>query len=268
MPSFKQRGSRVIYVAQNAHEFPEEVQAWLSELDDHASPCPDIYDTLALLAMGSKPAAIVVSIDAVDWNELEFFDHCARISPETHIYVAGNGRQQAKIEAAWARGARPFDVDALSEDLEAPVEEARPSGPSSLLAGSLRPVRPVSKEASASTPFPRKAVDPDEDKQSPERPAVRLVAPTEDEDLDISVPLPVPWAPSPHRPKRTPPQPASRDETPAAAAEAARTPSPTPADSSRTQQQPSPVELTPEELAALLGKPAGPDTRSVKEQRQ
>jgi len=260
--------ARVIYVAQSVREFPQEVQGWLSQPDNQARPSPGIYDTLALLAMGGRPAAIVVSIDAVDWNELEFFDHCARMSPRTQLYVAGSEHQRAKIEAARARGARPFDPDSLGEDLSAPVEAARPVGPSSLLAGSLRPLRPVSKDASPATPFPRKAVEPDEDRPAVERPAVRLVTPTDDEDLDRPVPIPVPWAPSPDRPKRTPPKRAPRNDDSPAAPEAARVQSVAPDESARTRQQHLPVELTAEELAALLGKSAETDPGSAKGQRR
>jgi|GEM_PF-713371 len=109
MASLKQRGSRVVYVAGSARELHAEVQEWLSQADNRAVASPSIYDALALLAMGRKPTALIVSVNEVDWNEMEFFDHAVRLSPETRIYVTGHDHHHDKLEEACRRGAHRFD---------------------------------------------------------------------------------------------------------------------------------------------------------------
>lgn len=268
MPPSNRHGARVIYVASSARELPGEVQDWLSRAENPAAASPTIHDALALLAMGRKPAAIIVSMDAVDFSELDFFDHAARLSGETRIYVAGHDYHESKIEAACARGARVFDADVLDDDLEAVSARKEAIGPEDLLAGSLRPAQP--EPTGISDPSIRgeemiTAEKPAEESQPPEPPAVRLLT---DRDLDeestddTPIPVPVPWAPSPNRPKRTPPKAAApKDEAPAI-------PRAAPADTDPAPPRPSPVELTPEELAALLGKSSPPGTGPAKEQRQ
>ncbi len=265
MASPKQRGSRAIYVASSARELPEEVQDWLSYAGNRAGASPHIYDLLALLATGKRPDILIVSIEAVDWNELEFFDHVQRLSPETRIFVAGAVSHQAKIEAACARGASVFDLDSLNEVASESTEYAEPSAPAGLLAGSLR-------QESASTPasvrLPRKpkvvpAPPPEEpepvEEQAPplERPAVRLVTASESEVTES--PVPFPWSPSPNRPQRKPPKSIAAELV---AAESGFSPSTAP-----SPRDISPVKLTPEELAALLGTPVPPPPGSAQEKR-
>lgn len=263
----KRRGSRVIYVARSARELPEEVQDWLSQGGNRAASSPDIYDALALLAKGRAPVALIVSIDAVDWNEMDFFVQAARLSRETRIYVTGDDHGQGKIDAACARGARRFDPDALTDDLDAASARKETAGPGGLLAGSLRTVRPPSR--AGSEPQPQSEEDETEepvaDESPSELPPVRLLTGGEEEEDDFDAPIsvPVPWAPSPNRPKRTPPPSLPRKDQAAGTGAAA----PTPGQAGRPQQ-PAPVELTPEELAALLGKPVPPGSGSAKEQRQ
>lgn len=268
MPSSKRRGSRVVYVAESARELPEEVQDWLGQASNRAASSPNIYDALALLATGKTPVAIIVSMDAVDWNEFEFFDHVARLSRETRVYVAGHEHHDAKIEAACARGAKVFDPDALDEELEEATAKEKASGPAGLLAGSLRSAARRGRGAAESlsrsqSPGIDASGEPD---RSSDPPPVRLVTgqtANEEDDAGATVPVPVPWSPSPDRPKRTPPKPASSDsEAPTAPPTDERPTEPSPA------QRPSPVQLTPEELAALLGKPTAPPTGSAKEQRR
>ena len=73
--------------------------------------------------------------------------------------------------------------------------------------------------------------------------------------------IPFPWAPSPTRPKRTPPQ--SRQAKPAEPPAEAAPPADPSAEKGPTQPGPDvgPVELTPEELAALMGR-RPPDSSS------
>ena len=96
----------------------------------------------------------------------------------------------------------------------------------------------------------------------PDRPPVRLVREEEsEEEIAPAVSIPVPWAPTPSRPKRTPPQPAVRNQR-----EDSMPPDSPSADPATAQHTPA-VQLTPEELAALLGKPPSPAARLPKEQR-
>jgi DNA-binding NarL/FixJ family response regulator len=245
------------------------VQDWLSRPRNRASAAPGVYDALASLAAGARPAVIIVSIDAVDWSELEFFDHCRRLSEATHVYVAGDDHQQEKIEAACARGARPFDPDALDADVEAARTAAQTSGVDDLLAGPVpRPegsaARPPATPAGQGKPEPAGA------SPAPGPPTVRLVTVNEDlEEGHEQAEVPVPWAPSVQRPQRTPPGRKPPDNE-ALNADVPR-PGPSsepPSGDSRRSPNPLPVELSPEELAALLGKPARPDTNPAREQRQ
>ena len=116
MASLNQPGARVAYLVDSANELPDDVRQWLSQADKNACASPDIYDILAILSRGQKLTAIIIDIQAVDWNELDFFNLALRLNPETHIYVTGNEHQQEKIEAACNRGARLFNKDMLKED--------------------------------------------------------------------------------------------------------------------------------------------------------
>lgn len=115
-----QRGTPVIYVAASARELPAEVQDWLGRADIRAVASHNIYDLLAELVRGRKFAALVVNIQSVDWNEMDFFDHAAKLARHTPIYVTGSPQQRAKLEAACRRGAQPFDAMALDGE-NAPV---------------------------------------------------------------------------------------------------------------------------------------------------
>lgn len=242
MSPIKQRGSRVIYVAASAREFPPPVQDWLGQADNRAASSPDVYDALATLARGARPAAMIVSMDSVDWSEMEFFDHTARIGRDTTVYVTGGPHQAAKLQAACGRGAQIFDPQ-LADGALLSVDW-KSAGPGGLLAGSLRPggvVPPPEKPP----PAPCIVVSPQapglEPEPPPERPVVRLVAPTEQDEPES--PVPFPWAPAQNRPQRTPP----------------RTAPPAPP-AAGPEQRPSarvspPVKLTQAELDALLGRP-------------
>jgi len=52
-----------------------------------------------MLAAGRRPAVLIVSIEAVDWSEIGFFDYVARLSPQTRVYVAGEDHHQEKLTA-------------------------------------------------------------------------------------------------------------------------------------------------------------------------
>lgn len=252
MPPSKRRGARVLYVAQSARDLPDDVRDWLSRENNPATACRDPYEALAWLAVGRRPAVLIVSIDTVDWDELEFFALADRFGDKTRLYVAGREDQQDKIDAARDLGARVFSIAAVDQDLTAaPEEDEADAGPGGLLAGSLRSIEPPDQEPAETRP-----------EQEPP-PSVRLVMNTPaDEEDETSVPLSVPWAPSPHRPKRTPPPRAADAD---ATAETGKT------DESEAAPESSrrgPVELTPEELAALLGRSGENDkSDSVREQR-
>lgn len=120
MPAARQRRAPLIYIAGSARELPPSMQEWLGRADVRAVASSGIYDVLALLARRKRFQAIVVHMDAVDWSEMDFFDHAARLSQGVPIYVVGQPHHAAKLEAACRRGAQPFDVDMLSERLKYP----------------------------------------------------------------------------------------------------------------------------------------------------
>jgi hypothetical protein len=236
----RQRGPRVIYVAASARQLPQPVQRWLGEEAGPAVACPNIYDALAMLATGKRPDTLIVTIEAVDWHEMDFFDHALRLSPDTMVYVTGPASQQAKLDAACSRGAHPFDPEAAEDELTDQPEPAVAPGPAGLLAGSLGsggfvPLAAATEASPAGEP----------DSSPAARPAVRLVAPAEP-DEPVEPPVPFPWSPAPNRPQRTPPPPVSR---------------PGAASSPRRPPDPQQVKLTPEEVAALLKQPPPADGR-------
>lgn len=244
MSSLPQRGPRVFYVAGAVRDFPPDVQEWLAATTHRPASCPDLYDLLAVLARGHRPAAVVFCLEAVDWNELEAFDHVAHLSPTTRMYVAGQPHQDKKLEAACARGAMVFDADAIEEDLGYRLGRTVGDGPMGLLAGSLRTEDPPPRIQPEASPAKPAIVE------EPERPSVRLVPASEeehDESPAESSAVPVPWAPSPDRPKRTPPP--SRKPPLAAAG------------TSEADAAASAARLTPEEMAALLGDGSGGASR-------
>lgn len=270
-----QRGSRVLYVAGSTREFPADVQEWLGYPENRAAASPNIHDALAAMAKRPQPTAIIVSIEAVDWEEMEFFDLAARIARDTTIYVAGHAHHQTKIEAAVQRGAKRFNTEDLAQELARPAPGSARTTPRELLAGTLRsfphaPARNlhvtlVPEESSAVAHSKPEIAPPTPEVETPDSPPVRLVTPadTEDESIppkdEFENPIPFPWAPAANRPKRTPPS-ARVQPDPAGA------PNPTPAapEASPARRPPSP-ELTPEELAALLGRPGTPPPPTAQE---
>lgn len=128
MPAVHQRGTPAVYVAASARELPADVQEWLGRADTRAVASPHIYDLLAELARGKRFSAVIVSIQSVDWTEMEFFDIVARLSRDTPVFITGSPQQRAKLEAACRRGAHLFDADLLNEELSAGPGALRPGG--------------------------------------------------------------------------------------------------------------------------------------------
>lgn len=275
MPATTQRISRIIYVAGSAREFPADVQEWLSRGESRAIASPSIYDALACLSRRPRPVAILVSIEAVDWEEMEFFDQAARLSRDTTIYVTGHDHYRAKIEAALQRGARRFNIEDLNQDLSRPAPGTAPTS-LDLLAGTVRsfpqaPTRQLHVSRLLDEDLPQPAAEIGQEPAEPsgnaaDEPPVRLVTPADfDRDAiepadELEPPIPFPWSPAPSRPRRTPPP--SPADLPAESSTSQPAPPPAPASPPRQ----GPAELTSEEIAALLGRPIQPPPRSAREQ--
>lgn len=216
-----ERTAPAIYVASSARELPVEVQDWLSRADTHAVAAPHIYDLLAQMARGKKFTAVIVSIQSVDWNEMDFFDYAARLSRHTPLYVAGPPQQHAKMEAACRRGARLFDAVSLQEealqtdgrlparqfrsDDERPPQADSPSDsspPRTMPVGGHSPwTGPAGTADSSSDAAESKssesAAEPPQGQAAPPEPR-----PSRD---DSGAPVVFPWSQNADRPKRTPP---------------------------------------------------------------
>ncbi|HOW69636.1 MAG TPA: hypothetical protein PKY77_03465 [Phycisphaerae bacterium] len=311
MPSTTQHGSRVVYVAGLSAGVPDAVQVWLDEHPTQHSP--DIYDALAALTGRQRPVALIVNLEAVDWQEMDFFDVAARVSRETRVYVVGLDHHRSKIEAAVAKGARRFSSEDLAEDLARPAPGSQRAGVGDLLAGSLREATKRGVRAAVGSRLrqtelvlvPRPAEGPVDERSevdggepstcsvkegadlvSPpvpvsteagveagsvpaepvreERPNVRLVGLVEEARPPAkpeTSATPFPWSPSPSRPKRIPPASAG-NRSPVQSAppvDAAKSTSPgepgVPSAASPARlATPLPVELTADELAALMAK--------------
>ena len=164
----KPRGSRIVYIAASARELPDEVQQWLGRAEHRAASSPHLYDALALLAAGARPAVMIVSMGAVDWSEMEFFDQAARLCRTTRIFVTGQPHQAAKLDAACKRGASLFDAEIASESLAGSATSSRESGVSDILAGNLWP-------AAAPTAFTSIPLKPVRSEPEPEEPEKKIV---------------------------------------------------------------------------------------------
>jgi len=270
MQTTRQRGGRVVYVAGSTRDFPETVQAWLSQAHVRASASPNLYDALALLTTHRRPDVLIVAMEGVDWSEMEFFEHARRIARDTCVYVTGGAHQQEKMRTAQACGALPFDPARIAENL---ADAGRPEsrfttrdlwvGMRESLAAPPVPSREETPPAPEPPPAPCEEAtrQPRSVRLVPENDRVERSEPPEPATDATEASIPFPWSPSPTRPKRTPPQsrPPKPAEPPAEAAPAAD-PS---AEKGPTRPGPDvgPVELTPEELAALMGR-RPPDSSS------
>lgn len=114
----KGSGPHVLYVAPTARVLSPEVREWIEHNPGRAFASHNLYDALADLAGGRSPAAIIVELDSVDFSEIEFFDHAARLSRDSSFYVTSRSRQDDKIEAARQRGAKLFDPADIEDDLQ------------------------------------------------------------------------------------------------------------------------------------------------------
>jgi hypothetical protein len=254
MSQFRPHGARILCVAGSDGEFPEPVRRWLDQVGVRTEFSPDIYDALAVLATGTRPIVMIVSADAVDWDEMDFFGHVQALSRGTHIYVTTRHPDDSRVFAATERGAKVFESTLAQADLEAVFAEPLSTGTvGNLVAGSLRPSEPSRIPAGASTPAvetPPPAPSAGTE-AAPQGPPIRLVTSTESDEGE-HVRVPVPWAPHPDRPKRTPPKPLTTPETTRGH----------PGSGSEMEKPLPRVDLTPEEIAALLGRPASETPRA------
>ena len=277
MHATRQRGSQAVYVAGSARDFPEDVQAWLAGPTVQAAFSPDVYDCMARIAQGYRPRVIILHVGALDWNEFEFFELVARVSPESRVYVVGDDHHDDKLDEAIARGASHFDAEHVEEDLTTAMPIRPFTGPGDLVAGTLaQPQRSeADRESTTRKPAPTTAVRlvPAEedvvDEEEPEQPSEVEEQVEAAEEEPAAPKMSYPWAPSPQRPKRIPP--GGRREPPAEpTTEHAVSPPKTKSDpvgQSSSDKGGAHPELTPEELAALLGKSAELNNDKAKERR-
>ncbi len=92
----------------------------------------DVYEALASLVTGPRPAVLALNVDDMDWDEFDFFDHLRRLAPEIRVLVTSATGDQSRLEHACHRGAEllaGFDLDAWTSGaadvqpiLQPPVE--------------------------------------------------------------------------------------------------------------------------------------------------
>lgn len=186
MHTTQQDSSRIVYVAGSPAEFPEDAQKALLKSRSFLTPSASVYDALAMLTARQRPVAVVVSIESVDWDEMEFFELALRTSRETSVYVAARHGHQDKLQAAIDRGARPFSSAALARDLCRPAPGAHRFTTRDLLAGTLRKTaeRSATRFAMPRPPF---AAAPRPEPTSPKTPpGSPSPSPTSTSDKDRS----------------------------------------------------------------------------------
>jgi len=254
MKSPSQDPGRVLYVTGPARELPQAVRQWLNDAAGNISASPDIYDALALLTQGQTPNAIMIPIDAVDWNEMDFFNLARNLSPKTQIFVAGSKYQLEKINTACDKGAKQFDVSQINQSLARTIAPTPRYEPGGLLAGSLTTAKPKQQILAGEPVRPPEITIPP--LPSPAKESVIRLIQAGDAKEQQNKPIPFPWTPDPDRPKRTPPKapatPASFGSKPA----------------NLKNQTPFGVELTPEEIKALTTGQTGTKNESLKEKNQ
>jgi hypothetical protein len=272
MSADQKPGTQILVTGCANRELPSEVKNWLRQNGERVLFSPHIYDTLAELTRGLKPRLLLVHVDALDWNELDFFTHAARLSRETRFYIIGPKHRDKKMEAACTRGARIFSPDQImdqpGEEIASPTQKGNAGD---LLAGSLQPSPQQAMPNEKLQNAPQQHPVPSPQESSP-KPSVRLVRPYEETVAakqpapEQKTPVVFPWSPAKNRPKRTPPQhqkqssSSSEDQNNQPPSQEQTQQSPPP----QQQQQPSrqtppnkperpPIVLTTEELEALTG---------------
>ncbi len=263
MSAASHSGGRILCVAPSLNALPEAVRAWLAQVEDACEISPDLYDALALLVAGRRPELIIVDIDVVDWNEMEFFRQAGLLCRKMRILVVGPGHQRAKLEAACKLGAGLFDTQAVADISYQPPPQVRDIGNGGLLAGSLRPApEKTTSPADLRAPAPRiKPAKPAIKSEPRPEPPVRLVVPSEEQDNEA--PVFFPWSPNPNRPKRMPPKTA-----PLTGQETDKITSSDLPQSDHAAAAPPPIQLTSEEIDALMGGPQAKTDEPRKERRQ
>ncbi len=263
MSAASHSGGRILCVAPSLSALPEAVRAWLAQVEPSCEISPDLYDALAILATGRRPELLIVDIDVVDWNEMEFFRQAGLLCRKMRILVTGPGHQRAKLEAACKQGASLFDPRAVADISFQPPPQARDIGNGGLLAGSLRPTpEKTTSSVDLRVPTPRiKPAKPAIKSEPRPEPPVRLVVPSEEQDNEA--PVFFPWSPNPNRPKRTPPKTA-----PATGQETDQTAAADQPQSDHAAANPPPIQLTSEEIDALMGGPEVETDEPRKERRQ
>ncbi len=138
MPVNRFKASRILYMAGSVGEFPNDVQEWLSRPENPAIASSNPYEATALLARGLRPAVILVSMPAIDWSEMEFFSHAENLCRDALLFVHGPPHQQAKVDSACKRGARPLDLDLLEEAVLVDLNATGDVSTAGIMAGASR----------------------------------------------------------------------------------------------------------------------------------
>ena len=231
---------RVLHVVEGGGTFADELSATLSSAGVEQTIVPDVYLGLARIVRSPRVRfdAVVVSLDSLEADEMDFISHTQRRKDPIPVFVYGRPEDSARAAEAERRGARlVHDVSAIQSALALDVD--RPATPDTTPAVAA-PVRSV-EAAPALDEDPRdvgasaipEPVQPAV--QEPAEPPRETVSREEPDAGGASERVPVPWAPSSKRPIRQ--GPAGQED----------------ADSQPTDEPDDQPLITDEELNALLG---------------
>lgn len=97
----------------------EQMTERLCDLPVRVRDCSNVYQGLARLCIAGAdlPGAVLVSVDAMDASELEFFRLVARMFPTLPVYVYGGTSSCARIDRAIELGARDRATDGVLAEL-------------------------------------------------------------------------------------------------------------------------------------------------------
>ena len=249
---------RVLHVAPRQHDPARQIETALRAAGCEVVSVPDVYRALARIGrLGAEAfSAVVVCVDRLQAEELEFFQLVARHHREIPAHAYGQSHAAARLETAVDLGARRLaDPDAVAREFAArnapapvpvvaePPPRARPdsageetAGPSAAAPPSEQPSTPPEPLESTAPEPPAQTAEQVKPKKEPAAGAAR-----------------VPWLRYEGGPKRTPPQRSRGKVADQEPPQPETEPEPEPAPQAAEDAEGDPPLLSPEELRALIG---------------
>ena len=127
-----QPAPKVLHIITGSAQMAAEVEAELRDAGIEVERCGDVYHGLARLSPNGTDVAeaIVVGVDRLTPDQLEFFQHASYLLPSVPVFVYGSTRHERKLEQALQLGATArLSEDALQNLVQPPDAAAEVSLP-------------------------------------------------------------------------------------------------------------------------------------------